>query len=179
VHTRTWSGTAGAVTDTQAFRHVVGAFATGVTVATVGGDVPHGMTANSFTSVSLDPPLVLVCVRRDAVMHGSVERFGAFGVSVLAAHQEQVARHFADRRRPLGRAQFEPVDWRPGPRTGAPLITGALAHLECRLWRSYDGGDHSIFVGAVCGADRCAGQAGLLFQHGRFHPPGAPDEVPA
>lgn len=154
--------------DAKRLRHSFGAFATGVTVVTVGGGTPHGMTANSFTTVSLDPPLVLVCVGRDAVMHRSLAASGHFGVSVLAGHQESVARHFADRRRPLGRGQFEYVDWLPGALTGAPLIAGALATFECELWRSYDGGDHTIFVGALLSHERQVEENALLFVHGRF-----------
>jgi flavin reductase (DIM6/NTAB) family NADH-FMN oxidoreductase RutF len=154
--------------DTKLLRRAFGTFATGVTVVTVGGDSPHGMTANSFASVSLDPPLVLVCVDRDAVMHRILAAEGSFGVSVLSAHQEAVARHFADRLRPLGLAQFETLDWQPGRHTGAPLIGGALAHFECGLWGSYEGGDHTIFVGNLLSLSRSADQDALLFVHGRF-----------
>jgi len=157
------------VKDTNLLRRALGAFATGVTVVTVGGANPHGMTANSFTSVSLDPPLVLVCVGRDAVMHHSLLASRCFGVSVLAADQEPVARHFANRWRPLGLAQFDAVDWRPGRLTGTPLITGALAHFECGLWRAYDGGDHTIFVGSLLSVERYESQDAVLFHHGRFH----------
>jgi len=155
-------------TDPGRLRRALGTFATGVTVVTVGGDTPHGMTANSFTSVSLDPPLVLVCVGRGAIMHKILSERGAFGVSVLAADQERVARHFADRWRPLGTAQFDPIDWMPGHRTGAPLVGGALAHFECQLWRTYDGGDHTIFVGELLSLERAVDQDALLFVHGRF-----------
>lgn len=153
--------------DMQHLRQAFGAFATGVTVVTTGGASPHGMTANSFTSVSLDPPLLLVCVDRDAVMHRTLVATGTFGVSVLAAHQEPVARHFADRRRPLGRAQFDAVGWLPGRCTGVPMIDGAAARFECELWRTYDGGDHSIFIGRLLSLARQADDA-LLFLHGRF-----------
>lgn len=158
----------GEVADVLQLRRAFGAFATGVTVVTVAGDTPHGMTANSFTSVSLDPPLVLVCVGRSAIMHGLLVEASHFGVSVLAAHQEAVARHFASRWRPTGIAQFDTVDWRPGRLTGVPLINGALAHLECELWRSYDGGDHTIFVGSLLSLARPADQDALLFFHGQF-----------
>lgn len=154
--------------DTTALRRTFGAFATGVTVVTVGGRDPHGMTANSFTTVSLRPPLVLVCVDRSALMHDYLTEAGAFAISVLAAHQEDVARYFADRRRPLGAAQFDRVGWLPGEFSGAPLITGALAHFECTLWRAYDGGDHSIFLGGLLAADRRVGEDALLFLSGRF-----------
>ncbi len=154
--------------DTTLLRRAFGTFATGVTVVTVGGDTPHGMTANSFTSVSLDPPLLLVCVAQGAVMHQILSDTGSFGVSVLAADQEPVARHFANRWRPLGAAQFDPVDWRPGLHSGAPLIAGALANFECGLWRSYDGGDHTIFLGNLLSLDRSTEQDALLFFEGRY-----------
>jgi flavin reductase (DIM6/NTAB) family NADH-FMN oxidoreductase RutF len=126
------------------------------------------MTANSFTAVSLDPPLVLVCVDRDAVMHGRLAGTAEFAISVLGAHQQEAARYFADRRRPIGPEQFDGVTWRPGPCTGAPLITGALAHLECRLWRAYDGGDHTIFVGSLLSLGRESDSDALLFLSGQF-----------
>ncbi len=154
--------------DPSALRRAFGAFATGVTVVTSGGPVPHGMTANSFASVSLDPPLVLVCVGCTAVMHGSLTDTGKFAVSVLSERQEHVARYFADSRRPLGAEQFDRVDWTPGPATGAPLIDGALAHFECEVWRTYDGGDHSIFLGRLLALHRRPEQAALLFISGRF-----------
>lgn len=154
--------------DMQVLRTAFGSFATGVTVVTVGGEMPHGMTANSFTSVSLDPPLVLVCVDRDAKMHEHLARVGTFGVSVLAATHERVARHFADRWRPDGNAQFDPVDWLPGPHTGAPLIGGALAWFECEVWRAYDGGDHTIFLGRLLSVVRPDECPALVFFSGRF-----------
>lgn len=160
--------------DPLALRQAFGTFVTGVTVVTVGGLTPHGMTANSFTAVSLDPPLVLVCVDRTAIMHGRLAETGSFAVSVLAADQEKVARYFADRRRPMGGAQFDAVTWRPGRCTGAPLISGALAHFECALWRSYDGGDHTIVLGGLLSAERRSEEAALreetalLFVSGQF-----------
>ncbi|TDB81601.1 MULTISPECIES: flavin reductase family protein [unclassified Micromonospora] len=160
--------TTGELVDPEQLRGAFGTFATGVTVVTVGGQEPHGMTANSFTSVSLDPPLILVCVDRKAVMHDTLHAAGAFGVSVLAAGQEPVARHFANRWRPLGRAQFDTVDWVPGRATGAPLISGALAGFECRLWRAYDGGDHSIFIGRLLTVERLSEEEPMLFLRGRF-----------
>jgi flavin reductase (DIM6/NTAB) family NADH-FMN oxidoreductase RutF len=156
------------VADPKVLRRAFGAFATGVTVVTVGGENPHGMTANSFASVSLDPPLVLVSVGRSTAMHGILSAAGSFGVSVLASHQEAAARHFADRLRPLGRAQFDAVDWQPGRHTGAPLVAGALARFECELWRTYDGGDHSIFVGKVVSLEGSIDRDALLFFQGRF-----------
>ena len=156
------------VSDAATLRRGFAAFATGVTVVTVGGEQMHGMTANSFTSVSLDPPLVLVCVDREAQMHDRLKAADGFGVSVLSAPQEWVARHFASRSRPPGPAQFDTVDWMPGLKTGAPLIAGALATFECEVWRTCDGGDHTIFIGEVLCMARDTGHRALIFLDGRF-----------
>jgi flavin reductase (DIM6/NTAB) family NADH-FMN oxidoreductase RutF len=156
------------IDDPGQLRTVFGCFATGVTVVTVGGGNPHGMTANSFTSVSVHPPLILVCVQQDATMHDALLASGSFAVSVLAAHQEGVARYFANRRRPLGIAQFDAVEWSPGAQTGAPVIHGSVAWLECGLWRTYDGGDHSIFIGHLLSMGRREDGGALLFVSGRF-----------
>jgi len=155
--------------DQRAMRSVLGMFATGITVVTAGGDVPHGMTANAFSSVSLEPPLVLVCIGREAVMHDTITDHGAFAVSVLRGCQEQVARHFANRRRPRGVAQFDAVDWVPGSSTGAPVLVGGLAWLECELETTYDGGDHSIFVGRVLDTGHSDERDALLFFGGGYH----------
>ncbi|WP_326695984.1 flavin reductase family protein [Streptomyces sp. NBC_01754] len=154
--------------DRARLRSTFAAFPTGVTVVTAGGDEPRGMTANSFTSVSLSPPLVLVCVTKDAVMHRCLTASSAFAVSVLATGQQDVARHFADRSRPAGAGQFDAVGPLPGKETDAPLIAGAAAHLECRKWRVYDGGDHTIFLGEVLTATHWPARESLLFSGGRF-----------
>jgi flavin reductase len=164
----TWPESSIVAGDGEVLRRAFGAFATGVTVVTVGGPAPHGMTASSFTSVSLDPPLVLVCIGRSAIMHRSLSAAGCFGVSVLAAHQENIARHFADSWRSPGRAQFEAVDCQPGRLTGVPLISGSLARFECVLWRSYDGGDHTIFTGKLLTLEPVAADDALLFFRGQF-----------
>jgi flavin reductase (DIM6/NTAB) family NADH-FMN oxidoreductase RutF len=153
------------------YRDAVGRFATGITVVSArAGGFGHGMTANSFTSVSLDPLLVLVCVVRDAVMHKVLDDVGRFGVSVLGAGQEDLARYFSDPTRPMGMAQFLPLDWRPGPVTGAPLLDGALAWLECDVEAAYGGGDHTVFLGRVLGVE--LGEAGgpLLYLDGEYLP---------
>lgn len=138
-------------------REVMARFATGVVVLSVGGEHIHGMTANAFSSVSLDPPTVLCCVAHDAVMHRAIRSAGHFGVSVLGAGQEALARYFADKKRPLGPEQFDGLEWTAGPVTEAPLLQGATAWLECELSDSHDSGDHSIFVGDVVGATRAEG----------------------
>lgn len=149
-------------------RSVLARFATGVTVLTVGGPAMHGMTANAFSSVSLDPPLVLCCVARPAVMHGAILDTGSFCVSFLGAAQQGLARYFADRSRPLGPAQFDPVRWRPGPVSQGPLLTDALGWLECELVDAHAGGDHSVFIGRVLTAHPGAARDALLFFEGRF-----------
>ncbi|QFZ20358.1 flavin reductase family protein [Saccharothrix syringae] len=149
-------------------RSTMALFATGVVVLTVGGEHIHGMTANAFSSVSLDPPLVLCCVARTAVMHRAITAAGHFATSVLDAEQEGSARHFANRGRPAGRAQFDVVDWLPGRHTGAPVLAGSLAWVECRLEEAHEAGDHSIFIGRVLDSGRGAGTAGLLFFDGAY-----------
>ncbi|MEU4805563.1 flavin reductase family protein [Actinosynnema sp. NPDC023587] len=150
-------------------RDAMSRFATGVAVVTVGGEHPHGMTANAFTSVSLDPPMVLCCVAHRATMHAAIGTAGRFAVSVMGGDQERTARYFADKRRPRGRAQFDVVDWQSGPHTGAPLLSGALAWLECELVRRHEGGDHTIFLGRVLGCRRGPDSRALLFYDSGFH----------
>ena len=163
----TVSGPAG---DRDELRAVFGRFATGVTIVTAGRTDPHGMTANSFASVSLTPPLVLVCVRREAAMHDVILDHEAYAVSVLSGRQGQLARHFANRARPRGALEFAPAESTPGRRTGAPILAGALAWFECRLAAVYDGGDHSIFLGEVLDLGRAVPDAddALLFYGGGF-----------
>jgi flavin reductase (DIM6/NTAB) family NADH-FMN oxidoreductase RutF len=148
-------------------------FATGITVLTAGGEEGHGMTANSFTSVSLDPPMVLCCVSRAARMHEAITAAQAFAVSILSADQRELARYFTDWRRPRGMAQFDSVDWVDGPLTGSPLLTGCLAWLECKLVSVYEGGDHSIFLGEVLHSSRGTNPHALLFYGGGYHEIGA------
>ncbi|MFB8209370.1 MULTISPECIES: flavin reductase family protein [unclassified Streptomyces] len=150
-------------------RGVLGRFATGVTVLTTGRDTPQGMTANSFTSVSLEPPMILVCVKRTAALHDAILTEKAFAVSVLAGHQQDVAKYFADRGRPRGSREFETVDSTPGQHTGAPVLTDAQAWLECGLAAVYDGGDHSIFLGSVLDIGRRETDDPLLYFGGGFH----------
>lgn len=153
----------------RTLRDAMARFATGVTVLTTGGERMHGMTANAFSSVSLEPPMVLCCVARTAEMHQAIVSARSFGVSVLGGGQERLARYFADRRRPRGPAQFEGIGWRPGECTGAPLLTDSLAWLECRLREVHDGGDHSILLGEVLEAGWSPETEALLFVGGGFH----------
>ncbi|NLN29007.1 MAG: flavin reductase family protein [Firmicutes bacterium] len=148
--------------DSLAFRKALGQFATGVTVASVKTDAGvHGMTANSFTSVSLEPPLVLVCVDKTRQTHGLLLAEGRFGISVLAREHEAVSNWFAGRR-----GQAAHFVWRNDV-TVSPVLDGALAWFDCTLEHAYEGGDHTIFVGRV---DRFGTGHGspLLFFQGRY-----------
>ena len=129
----------------------MGAFASGVTIVTaVAGEELAGLTANAFSSVSLDPPMVLVCVGRDSHSCRVIHDAGLFAVHVLAADQEDVARRFADR----GADKFGMSDWESGP-FGVPVLRRYLSRFVCRLEAAHSGGDHLIFVGKVESLNIC------------------------
>jgi flavin reductase (DIM6/NTAB) family NADH-FMN oxidoreductase RutF len=155
--------------DVSAFRKAMGAFPTGVTVVTVaGGDgAMHGVTVNSFSSVSLDPTLVLVCLNEVGRAVGQIERAGAFGVSVLSAGQQDLARWFADRYRPAGPAMFDGVPVELGV-TGCPVLAGAATSFECLLRRSYRAGDHLIVLGEVVALVHRPQVEPLIFHAGTY-----------
>lgn len=156
-----------ALVDAAVYREVVGRFPTGVTVVSTRS--PQGfrlMTANSLTSVSLEPLLVLVCIQLTARFHPAVVGAGEWAVSVLAADQEHLARLFAGR---AGPADLLAVPHRLGPLTGAPLLDGAVAQLECRTVAAHPGGDHTILLGAVLdGAVTREGVSPLVFYRGGY-----------
>ena len=134
--------------DQLAFRHVMRHFPTGVTVVTTEHEgVPHGMTANSVTSVSLEPVMLLVCLLRDARTSVAVQRRGCFAVNILCDHQEELSRRFAL----AGGDHFEGVQVDEGP-DGMPLVRGALAHLVCSVSDVVGAGDHDVVFGTV---DHC------------------------
>ena len=131
------------------FRRAAARFVTGVTVvSTRVGGTDHAMTANAFTSVSLDPLLVLVCVEQDARFHDAVEAAGVWGVSVLEESARGVSQWLATRGRPL-HGQLDRVPHHRGEVTGVPLLDQSLAAFECRTTALHPGGDHSIVVGEV------------------------------
>ena len=134
------------VIDKQQFRQACGRFATGVTVTTVlGGDgAPYGITVSSFTSVSLTPPLVLVCVDHRSHLIQHFQEGRPFGINVLCEHQHELSNRFSRN----GPDRFEGVRWHPGS-TGVPLLPGVLATFECRLVDSKSAGDHLILIGEV------------------------------
>lgn len=155
--------------DVFAFRKAAGHFATGVTVVTTVLDgVDHAMTASAFTSVSLDPPLVLVCVDKDARFRDAVVEAGTWGVSILTADGRRAAEWLATRGRPLV-GQLDRYPHRRGAATGAALLDAALAWLECRTTAVYDGGDHDIVLGRVLELGRADLEAPpLLYYRGRY-----------
>jgi flavin reductase (DIM6/NTAB) family NADH-FMN oxidoreductase RutF len=136
--------------DQAAFRRAAGQFPGGIVVVTTSAG--HAMTVSAFASVSLEPPLVLFCAEKIARFHDAVLAADAWAVSILAEDGEKTARWLATRGRPLD-GQLDELPHYPGPVTGAPLLDGALATLECRTFAVYDGGDHSIIVGQVAAAD--------------------------
>lgn len=151
--------------SSTAFREVLARFASGVTVVTVETQAgPVGFTATGFTSVSLKPPLVLVCIDNDASAHDAVVAGEHFGISILRMEQAWVATQFA--RSNIDRFHGVPLREPPkGARWRAPFIEGALAHLECRRHGRHVEGDHTILVGRVLAADAHPGHP--LVHYGR------------
>lgn len=148
----------------QRLRSALASFASGVTVITTAGgpgsSQVHGMTANAFTSVSLEPPLVLVSVSNAAHLHERIVETGRYGVSILSRGQEAFARHFAGQ---VSRRELVRFLWRDG----LPLIEGALAHLTCTVLDSHLAGDHTLHVASV---DTVVHQSGapLVYHSGSF-----------
>jgi flavin reductase (DIM6/NTAB) family NADH-FMN oxidoreductase RutF len=155
-----------ATIDSAKFRRTMGNWATGVTVVTsVGPGGPHGMTANAFLSVSLDPPLVLVSIGRENDSHAILDASRRFAVNVLRADQEALAVLFASRPDP-GRA-FAQVSYRSSP-FGLPWLDGALAWLECELQDAIPAQDHTLFLGRVTALEEGGGDPALLYFRSRY-----------
>ncbi len=145
-------------------RRVMGHFATGVTVVTThGGDGRYfGLTANAFSSVSLVPPLLLVCVDKKAESYPSFEQSKVFTVNILSADQEDISRRFAV----SGGDKFDGVSYRVGA-NGAPILGGVLAYVECKIVAAYEGGDHMIYLGEIEETGAVEGKP-LLFYRGGY-----------
>jgi len=172
--TTTWAAGAGRTVptpavDAGAFREAMGSFPTGVTVVTVASDdgSMHGITVNSFSSVSLDPVLVLVCLNETSRGVGLIERAGVFAVNVLSAGQQDISRWFAHRYRPAGSAMFDGVPFEPAA-TGCPVLTDATASFDCRLRQSHRAGDHQIVLGEVVALVHRAELEPLIFHAGSY-----------
>jgi flavin reductase (DIM6/NTAB) family NADH-FMN oxidoreductase RutF len=132
--------------DASTFRSVLGRLASGVSIVTVAGSDgrDHGMTATALCSLSLEPPLILVCVDKAATVYAHLAGAAHFAVNLLDAGQEQLSRRFAETRDD----RFDGIARTRGL-TGAALLHDALAHIECAMWAQYAGGDHTIFIGRV------------------------------
>jgi flavin reductase (DIM6/NTAB) family NADH-FMN oxidoreductase RutF len=149
----------------ESFRRAVGRFATGVCIVTaLDAGMDHAMTANAFTSVSLEPLLVLVCVETDARFHDAITAAGAWAVSILDASGRPAADWLATRGRPL-HGQLDRIPFHRGPATGAAVLDQSTAWLECRTQAVHPGGDHSIVVGEVVGVGLGDDSTGALLYH--------------
>ena len=153
------------------FRRILGHFCSGVTVITTMDPQgrPAGLTASAFTSVSLTPPLILVCVAHDAHSYPALVAAKHFAVNILAGHHEAVSTRFATKPAAHPSEKFEGVDFRQSA-LGLPVLKDSLAELECETVHAYPAGDHTIFVGRVEAADS-RGDAGLeplLYYRGKY-----------
>ena len=155
------------MTGQDNFRRAMSRFATGVTLITTRlGDELHGMTANAVTSLSLDPMLVLVCVDKAADTHDILAKAGVFAVNILNKEQTEISDRFANK-------EFDGAhgldDLLHGfAVTGAPIIEGVLAYLDCRTITEHHGGDHTIFIGQVAEARELSNGEPLVFYGGRY-----------
>ncbi len=146
----------------QDFKNALAHWATGVTIVTTIVDgKPVGITANSLTSVSLNPPQILICVARKLFTHSAILNSGMFAVNILERHQLAWGMRFAGMI-PEAEDRFAGIAWR-AVATGSPILPDVLGWLDCRLSHSYDGDDHSIFVGEVLAAGNREDAAPLLY----------------
>lgn len=135
-----------ALAEAKRFRDVLGRFASGVTVVTtISSDEPVGMTCQSFSSVSLEPPLVLFLPAKSSRSWPLIQRSGKFCVNFLAADQAELSNTMASR----GSDKFTDVKWTPSPQTGSPMLEGALAHVDCTIHTVHEAGDHYVVIGRV------------------------------
>ncbi len=148
----------------EEFRRACGRFATGITIASVldAAGAPHGLTVNSFTSVSLDPPLILICLGHAVTMIDAFRASRYFGINVLADHQQALSDRFARK----GFDRFDGLGWYRGE-SGVPLLEGVLATIECRLHQRFTSGDHDIFVGEMIRVQTAEGEP-LVYYSSRY-----------
>jgi flavin reductase (DIM6/NTAB) family NADH-FMN oxidoreductase RutF len=151
------------------YREVMGHFATGITVVTTfDGDRPSGITVNALSSVSLEPPLVMVALDRGRFITPMVRGAGRYAVNILGADQQLLSDCFAHAPVTPGREEFCGAAWHPGP-TGLPLIDGSIATLECTIVQTFSAGDHDLFIGRVDSLEQHrAGIAPLLYYRRRY-----------
>ena len=147
------------------FRRTCARFATGVSIATVldGQGAPHGLTVSSLTSVSLNPPLVLICLGHAVTVIDVFRQAQAFGINVLSSTQQDLSERFARK----GQDRFDGLKWERGE-SGIPLIPGAIATMECSVHQRFTSGDHDILVGLMI-RGRVAEGHPLLYFASRYH----------
>ncbi|MBI1310572.1 flavin reductase [bacterium] len=143
-------------------RKILGSFATGVTVVTTNSEPPTGLTANSVTSLSLDPPLVLFAVDKRASSMQAFKEAGCFAINILTVEQQDISNRFAA----PGPKDFSDLDARTAE-TGAPVLNGCLGWVDCRLQYILPGGDHDIFVGQIVAGEFHGGEP-LLYFAGKY-----------
>lgn len=149
--------------DDAQFKKALSNFASGVTVVTTQVDeTAYGMTVASFASLSLHPPLVLVCIEKSVKTHDAIAQAGAYGVSILSASQTDVSNRFASK----ADDKFAGMATHRGGELGVPLIDGAICTLECRVTAELPGGDHTIFVGEIVDSTTTDGQPLVYFRGG-------------
>lgn len=154
--------------DHQLFRDVMARHAAGVVVVTTAGPRGyHGVTVTAFCPLSLEPPLVLICIDRQQQSHQLLAQSSAWVVNLLARDQEFLAEQFAGRA-PLADPQFARLAHHLGV-TGVPRLAGCLAWIECQPWAQYPGGDHSIFVGQVVALDLGPADDPLIYYDRAYH----------
>jgi len=148
------------------FRDVLGHYASGVTVVTaMAGQEAVGLTCQSFSSVSLDPPLVVFIPARTSRTWPRIREAGRFCVNVLGADQQAVSDRFAGRG---AGDRFAGVEWRPAPVTGSPLLAGSHAYVDCTVYAVHEAGDHDLVVGRVHAMGHAEAGEPLLFHRGRY-----------
>ena len=154
----------GGTVDPRAMRDVLGHFASGVTVVTAQGDAgPIGFTCQSFSSLSLEPPLVVIAPARTSRTWPRLRELGRFCVNVLAEDQTALSARFAR----STADKFAGVSWRPSPQ-GQPVLDDVVAWIDCELWAEYDGGDHTLVAARVLGLGADPGRRPLLFHRGAY-----------
>ena len=154
-----------AIAAARQFRDVLGRFASGVTVVTsISGGAPVGLTCQSFSSVSLNPPLVLFIPARTSRAWPAIQRSGKFCVNFLSADQAELSNQMASR----GHDKFAGVAWEPAPATGSPMIEGTLGYVDCQIHHVHEAGDHYIVVGRVLDLAVHGGEKPLLFFQGKY-----------
>jgi len=153
---------------TESFRQVLGSFATGVTIVTLkNNDGVHGLTVNAFTSVSLEPPMILICIQKDGDSRTCMAGTDAFVVNILSADQKVLAQRFADSDLD-SHERFENLSYRPS-QGSIPILDDSLGYLECHIVNQFEGGDHTIFLAQVENAKINKHKSPLVFYRSTYY----------